>query len=153
MIAWDAGLFDDPALVVHHIDLDKLNNDPANLAIMTAEEHSALHAALRPTPTHCPQGHPYSEENTFLNTRGVKRCRICVRLSANATNEKKRKAKRAAGWVPFARQRGPLTDDEVREIRASTEGIDVLAERYAISRSTASNIRNRVTRAGVPDSR
>ena len=28
---------------VHHIDLDKTNNDPSNLKIMTAAEHGAIH--------------------------------------------------------------------------------------------------------------
>jgi hypothetical protein len=30
--------------VVHHIDFDKLNNDPANLQVMTWDEHTRLHA-------------------------------------------------------------------------------------------------------------
>ena len=32
--------------VVHHIDLDKLNNDPCNLEVLTKSEHSALHHQL-----------------------------------------------------------------------------------------------------------
>lgn len=32
--------------------------------------------------THCPQGHPYSEENTFLN-RGRRQCRECRRGRGN----------------------------------------------------------------------
>lgn len=34
-------------LVVHHIDEDKLNNDPANLQIMTRQEHMKLHSTER----------------------------------------------------------------------------------------------------------
>ena len=32
-----------PDFVVHHKDHDRLNNDPSNLAIMTASEHTKLH--------------------------------------------------------------------------------------------------------------
>lgn len=37
--------FLDPALHVHHLDHDTLNNDPSNLKVMTEEEHHQLHAA------------------------------------------------------------------------------------------------------------
>jgi hypothetical protein len=29
--------------------------------------------------THCPHGHPYSEENTYINTSGGRCCRTCKR--------------------------------------------------------------------------
>lgn len=29
--------------------------------------------------THCPQGHPYDEENTFVRSRGSRECRTCMR--------------------------------------------------------------------------
>lgn len=31
--------------------------------------------------THCPQGHPYDEENTYIDYRGYRVCRICMRDS------------------------------------------------------------------------
>jgi hypothetical protein len=43
-VAWDAGLFDDPSLTVHHIDGDPSNNDISNLQPMTNVEHARLHA-------------------------------------------------------------------------------------------------------------
>jgi hypothetical protein len=43
-----------PDEVVHHLDGDQSNNDPANLAVMTQSEHAALHAAQRwPGPRLC----------------------------------------------------------------------------------------------------
>lgn len=33
--------------VVHHIDGDKMNNDPSNLTILFAHEHNSLHASMR----------------------------------------------------------------------------------------------------------
>ena len=35
-----------PDEVVHHIDGDKTNNSPSNLAVMTRKEHAALHAKM-----------------------------------------------------------------------------------------------------------
>lgn len=32
--------------VVHHIDLDKLNNEPSNLVVLTKAEHASLHQQL-----------------------------------------------------------------------------------------------------------
>jgi hypothetical protein len=43
----------------------------------------------RQPKTHCPQGHEYTEENTYINTRGSKTCRECRRAS-NKRYEKKR---------------------------------------------------------------
>lgn len=34
-----------PGYVVHHVDLDPLNNDPANLVCVTRKEHARLHEA------------------------------------------------------------------------------------------------------------
>ena len=36
-----------PGEIVHHIDGDKLNNDPANLAVMTQSEHIREHEPWR----------------------------------------------------------------------------------------------------------
>ena len=35
----------------------------------------------RGTATHCPNGHEYTEENVYLNTRGTRRCRTCQRIN------------------------------------------------------------------------
>lgn len=47
--------------------------------------------------------------------------------------------------------RSTLTDDDVREIRASTEPQSVLARRFNVDQATISNIKNRKSRANVPD--
>jgi hypothetical protein len=40
--------------------------------------------------THCPQGHPYSSENTYVYPSGHRRCRACSRVSDQAYRERKR---------------------------------------------------------------
>lgn len=39
--------FSDPTKDIHHIDMDHYNNDPANLLLVSREEHTALHAKSR----------------------------------------------------------------------------------------------------------
>ena len=43
---------------------------------------------------HCPQGHPYSPENTYINPAGARVCRSCCRL--RAANRRAIAAKRRA---------------------------------------------------------
>ena len=38
-----------------------------------------LHNTFQTAKTHCPQGHEYTEENTFLGSKGERACRICSR--------------------------------------------------------------------------
>lgn len=46
-VAWDAGLLTDPALIVHHVDEDKANNDLSNLRVKTNPDHARDHAQER----------------------------------------------------------------------------------------------------------
>jgi hypothetical protein len=47
--------------------------------------------------THCPQGHPYDDENTYLNPAGNHRkCRQCMRAQALRTTERRRAQRKAA---------------------------------------------------------
>lgn len=39
--------------------------------------------------THCPQGHPYDEENTWVDTSGRRRCRKCRRVHRRAMKEER----------------------------------------------------------------
>jgi hypothetical protein len=40
--------------------------------------------------THCPQGHPYDETNTYIDTDGGRRCRECARAGAAERNRRYR---------------------------------------------------------------
>jgi len=45
-----------PGEIAHHLDENKENNDPANIALMTNADHSREHArerAVSPVPVHC----------------------------------------------------------------------------------------------------
>jgi hypothetical protein len=46
--------------------------------------------------TYCAKGHPYSEANTYLTTRGGRECRICRREWYTRDNQKRRHPERIA---------------------------------------------------------
>jgi len=45
--------------------------------------------------TECPQRHPYSEENTLIDSAGRRRCRICKKAQARAYVERQRDLRKA----------------------------------------------------------
>ncbi len=66
---------------VHHREpcTTKLCCNPAHLIALTPKEHNhqpGHAAAIGRGKTHCPQGHPYTEENTRWK-RGLRSCRTC----------------------------------------------------------------------------
>lgn len=79
--------------VVRHLNGDPGDNRPSNLMWGTRKENSAdtkrhgRDANLR--KTHCPQGHEYSEENTYLNKAGSRVCRTCSRRRSLANYHQK----------------------------------------------------------------
>jgi hypothetical protein len=59
--------------------------NPAHLAAVTARENtlrSNAVSARAASVTHCPQGHPYDETNTYPRPDGGRGCRICRRDTA-----------------------------------------------------------------------
>jgi hypothetical protein len=70
-------------LEVRHLDGDPLNPHLSNLKYGTSSEnkrdllkHGRHHHVRK---THCPHGHPYSLENTYVNHRGWRWCNTCRR--------------------------------------------------------------------------
>lgn len=68
---------------IRHLDGDPTNNALSNLAYGSASENRkdsvqhGTHAMVN--RTHCPQGHPYNEENTMMSSKGSRLCRTCQR--------------------------------------------------------------------------
>mgnify|MGYP000920210555 CR=1 len=50
--------------------------------------------------THCPQGHEYTDSNTYVSARGWRRCRTCSRNNDAVYRDHQRRLRIAAGWVP-----------------------------------------------------
>lgn len=73
---------------VRHMDGNRSNPALANLAYGTRSEnnhdkreHGTDHNVVK---THCPKGHPYNEENTYVlpSRPGARYCRACHRVSS-----------------------------------------------------------------------
>ncbi|KKN75025.1 hypothetical protein LCGC14_0385270 [marine sediment metagenome] len=47
-----------------------------NIRRGTRSKHLGLYQSRK---THCPKGHPYDLVNTYINTRGGRECRTCLR--------------------------------------------------------------------------
>jgi hypothetical protein len=73
---------------VCHADGDKTRNTPDNLRWGTRSENTydkvrhGAHPQAR--KTHCPQGHPYDETNTYLIRTGGRACRTCTKQRKRA---------------------------------------------------------------------
>jgi hypothetical protein len=86
------------AHVLHHCDNPScvrpdhlfLGDDLANMRDMSAKGRH--HNQQK---THCPSGHPYSDENTYVDYCGRRRCRICTRAIANKSRRDGRRMRRA----------------------------------------------------------
>ena len=67
---------------IRHLDGDAGNNVPENLRYGTHGENEAdkvRHGTHRNgRKTHCPQGHEYTPENTYLYPSGGRGCRACT---------------------------------------------------------------------------
>ncbi len=75
--------------------------NPAHLEPVTHQENcrrgmaAAVATARSKAKTHCPRGHEYTEENTFI-TNGGRKCKQCRTLFDRGRGGKKRRAARSA---------------------------------------------------------
>lgn len=105
-----------------------------------ASDRSSLGAAARErnlAKTHCPQGHEYTPENTYVSRTGSRYCRTCNRASKKVSPE----ARVVVRKKPAPRK---LTDEQVTEIRSrlARERISQtrLAAEYGVSQALISQI-------------
>ena len=76
------------SLVIDHMCRVRHCVNPDHLRIVTRRinnlQNTVSHVALNPDKTHCPVGHLYDEENTYVSKRGYRQCRACHRAASHA---------------------------------------------------------------------
>lgn len=80
---------------VCHTDGNPANNHLSNLRWGTRGDnlrdrvrHGTHHQAIK---THCPHGHAYDKENTYVTSGGSRMCRACLRETNRKQRERKKK--------------------------------------------------------------
>jgi hypothetical protein len=83
-------------MTLDHLCRVRLCCRPDHLEVVTRSENirrgtvGQVNAARMRSRTHCPQGHPYDEANTYIDpTRGVRACRICMKERARVYRERR----------------------------------------------------------------
>ena len=88
-------------LEIDHLCKNKPCCNPAHLEAVTRSENIRrgtqwVHMAERElAKTHCPERHPYNDENTYFAPNGCRQCRICKR-EAQLRYDIQHRAERAA---------------------------------------------------------
>lgn len=104
--------------VIRHLNGDSLDNQAENLAWGTCQENShdaVVHGTNRNArKTHCPKGHEYTLENTYVSHGGRSRaCRTCIReRSARAKATRHAEMALRGPKPPPKRIRKPLSPEQ-----------------------------------------
>lgn len=93
-------------MVTRHLDGNPTNNHLDNLAYGTPRENTAdmfrhgTYVNGMSRRTHCPQGHAYDDENTWVDKTGRRHCRTCRKADWDRRNAEAKAARAARGPVP-----------------------------------------------------
>ncbi|WP_415925441.1 HNH endonuclease [Streptomyces sp. ME19-01-6] len=88
------------ALQLDHLCRNTGCVNPYHLEPVTAAVNKARAAEAK---THCPSGHPYTEENTYRSPKGARVCRTCRSATQRADKDRRKEQRRARGPLPRVR--------------------------------------------------
>jgi len=94
-------------LTIDHLCRNRACCNPAHLEAVLQRTNTLRgtgFAAVNATKTHCPQGHEYSPENTYVSSSGERSCRACGRASCSRYG-KQRRARKALSTAGTESQR------------------------------------------------
>lgn len=82
-------------LTIDHLCRNRSCCNPAHLEPVTMAENirRGTQGQFQRRKTHCPSGHPYDEENTYVPPSGERQCRTCKR-EAGRRHDKRRGGRR-----------------------------------------------------------
>lgn len=83
-------------MVIDHLCRNRACINPQHLQAVTHVVNTMRGMnpwAVNKRKTHCPYGHAYTEENTYRNKKGYRRCLACIKMNEAKMNEIKRERK------------------------------------------------------------
>lgn len=69
--------------------------NPEHLEAVTPQENRRRSPLAPERRTHCPEGHPYAGDNLFINRRGHRCCRACMREYSRIGSKRYRQRRKA----------------------------------------------------------
>lgn len=79
----------DTSLVIDHLCRNRACVNPEHMEQVTTQENTRRGGHYESLKTHCDHGHEFTDENTYICTRGWRNCRTCRKIA-----DRKRRAKR-----------------------------------------------------------
>ena len=87
-------------LTIDHLCRNRACGNPKHLRILTLSENISDGESANARKTHCPQGHEYTDENTYYNKQAngrlFRQCRTCVKERRRRDYAKAKAKKQAA---------------------------------------------------------
>jgi len=152
----DCELCGKPGTERHHIDADNENNKPENIMIVCARCHQEIDGRLEKTrqraikmnaarraaaPTHC----RICEKPVIVGRIKNGRCKTCDTFWRRNNSERPYKGRDGRSRLGSRHSHAKLTEDDVREIRASGLSYPKLAQIYGVEKRTIYCVRARKT--------
>lgn len=130
-------------LTIDHLCRNHGCVNPSHLEAVTKRENTLRGvgpAAQHAQQTHCKHGHPFDDENTWIDSTGARHCRVCKRAACQRWFNKHRdeyNTQKRAEYVhrPYVIRKGiphgPMSDETKQKISASRQAL--FAQRRAIA--------------------